>query len=233
MEPPSPSPPQPPRWRVVVPALVALLALTHAPLFLGRAVLFRDTWLWVVPARALVRDALLAAHLPRWNPFVGLGFSVPAEPLYGLYYPPHLATILLPDVAWGASLDAWLHLLLGALGSAALAARLGARTTGAVVAGVAWSLAGPTQSFWGLGVLLYGLAWLPWCALAAVDLAAAAPGVAWRRAVLVAALPLGLALLAGEPFVALLGALFGVALALATVDRARWPRALAGAALAA
>jgi hypothetical protein len=226
-------PPQSARWRVVAPALVALLALTHAPLFLGRAVLFRDTWLWVVPARALVRDALLSGRLPRWNPFVGLGFSVPAEPLYGLYYPPHLATVLLADVAWGASLDAWLHLLLGALGAAALAARLGARTTGAIVAGIAWSLAGPVQSEWGAGARLFGLAWLPWCALAAWDLAAAPPGPAWRRAALAAALPLGMALLAGEPFVALLGALFGAALSLAAVGRDRWPRALAGHALAA
>ena len=225
-------PPSSPRWRVILPSLVALLALTHGPLFFGRSVIFRDTWLWVVPARALVRDALLAGHLPRWNPFVGLGFSVPAEPLYGLFYPPHLATILFADVAWGASLDAWLHLLLGALGCAALASRLGARSVGAIVAGVAWSLAGPVQSEWSCGIRLYGLAWLPWCALAAVHLAAAAPGPAWRRALLAAMVPPGMALLAGEPFVALFGALFGAGLALAVADRAAWPRALGGWALA-
>jgi hypothetical protein len=229
-----PSPAPPPRWRAIFPALLALLAVTHAPLFAGRSVVFRDTWLWVIPARALVRDALVAGRLPRWNPFVGLGFSVPAEPLYGLFYPPHLATTLaFADVAWGASLDAWLHLLLGALGCAALASRLGARSIGAVVAGAAWSLSGPIQSEWTCGVRLYGLAWLPWCAVAAVDLAAAPPGAPWRRAALRAAVPVALAMLAGEPFIALFGVLFGAALALGASDRARWPRTLAGLAAAA
>ena len=88
-------PRSPPRWRVVFPTLVALLALSHAPMFAGRSVIFRDTWLWVIPARAIIRDALRSGHLPRWNPFVGLGFSVPAEPLYGLFYPPRLATLVL------------------------------------------------------------------------------------------------------------------------------------------
>ncbi len=221
-----------PRWRVILPSLVAVLAVTHGPLFLGRSVIFRDTWLWVVPARALVRDALLAGHLPHWNPFVGLGFSVPAEPLYGLYYPPHLATVLFADVAWGASFEVWLHLLLGALGCAALASRLGARSLGAIVAGVAWSLSGPTQSTWSLGVIIYGSAWIPWCALAAVHLAAAPPGPAWRRALLVAMVPPGMALLVGEPFLALFGVVFGAGLALAVADRATWPRALGGWALA-
>lgn len=214
------------RWRVVAPALVALLALTHWPLFAGRAVVFRDTWLWVIPARAVVRDALLSGHLPRWNPFVGLGFSVPAEPLYGLFYPPHLLLLLTPDVAWGASLVAWLHLLLGALGCAALVTRLGARSAGAVVAGLAWSLAGPTQSTWNSGILLYGSAWIPWCALAAHDLA---QHPRWR-AVLLASLPVAMALLAGEPFLALFGVLAGLALA---VTSPRWPRAVGGYTLAA
>lgn len=222
-------PTAPPRWRVLVPALVALLALAHWPLFSGRSVIFRDTWLWVIPARALVRDALLSGRLPRWNPFVGLGFSVPAEPLYALFYPPHLATTLpFADVAWGASLDAWLHLLLGALGCAALASRLGARSPGAVVAGLAWALAGPIQSEWACGIRLYGFAWLPWCALTAHDLASAGPSASWRRSVLLASVPVGAALLAGEPFVALLGAFFGAVLALATVAPSRWPRTLVG-----
>lgn len=223
-------PPEPPRWRVIAAALAALLALTHGPLFTGRSVVFRDTWLWIIPARAVVRDALRHGHLPRWNPFVGLGFSVPAEPLYGLFYPPHLATLLPPDLAWGASLDAWLHLLLGALGCAVLASRLGARTAGAVVAGVAWALAGPTQSTWSLGVILYGAAWAPWCALTAHDLALAPPGAPARRALLLAALPVAFALLVGEPFVALFGVLAGAALALGTTDRPT--RALGGYALA-
>ncbi len=214
------------RWRVVGPALVALLALTHWQLFVGRAVVFRDTWLWVIPARALVRDALLSGHLPRWNPFVGLGFSVPAEPLYALFYPPHLLLLLTPDVAWGASLGAWLHLLLGALGCAALATRLGARSVGAVVAGVAWSLAGPTQSTWNLGILLYGSAWIPWCALTAHDLALSPPGRPWWRALLLSSLPVAMSLLAGEPFVALFGVLAGVVLALGVAPLSRLPRTL-------
>lgn len=214
------------RWRVVGPALVALLALTHWQLFVGRAVVFRDTWLWVIPARALVRDALLSGHLPRWNPFVGLGFSVPAEPLYALFYPPHALTSLLPDVAWGASLDVWVHLLLGALGCAALASRLGARSAGAVVSGVAWSLAGSVQSEWSCGVRLFGLAWMPWCAVAAHHLALAPAGRPCRRALLLASLPVALALLVGEPFVALFGVIAGASLAVAATGGAPLLRAL-------
>jgi len=210
----------PPWTRVdALGAFLAALALgvLHGSVLRGSSVFARDAALWLYPARLVVRDALHAGHLPRWNALVGLGYSVPGNPLHAVFYPFGWPA-LFGDALWMGNLVALGHLWWGGVGCARLARRLGASAPASWVAAMAWSLSGFTQSSWALGVLLLASAWLPWWALAGWDLGALcspATRAAWKAPVLRGALVAALSLLVGEPFYALFGA--GLAVALYTL----------------
>ncbi|MEZ4392766.1 MAG: YfhO family protein [Polyangiales bacterium] len=183
--------------RVAAVITVALVAFDRAML-LGEAVWGRDISFWVVPSRWLLRGALARGELPRWDHAQGLGAPVLANPLHGLFYPLTLISLLDP-IAWWTTAYLWLHTLLGALGVAALAARLGCSPAARVLAALAWALAGPNLSAWTSGLLLPAQAWMPWITLGVWSLAARPSA---RRAA-IAALPVALSLLLGEGFMTL------------------------------
>lgn len=183
--------------RVAAVVTLALLAF-DGPMLLGKAVWGRDISFWVVPSRWLLRGALARGELPRWDHAQGIGAPVLANPLHGLFYPLTLVSLLDP-IAWWTTAYLWLHTLLGALGVAALAARLGCSTPARVVAALAWALAGPNLSAWTSGLLLPAQAWMPWITLGVWSLAARPSA---RRAA-IAALPVALSLLLGEGFMTL------------------------------
>lgn len=210
----------PSKTRLWSAALLGLLALVHAPMFAGQVVFTRDASWWTWPARVIVGAALRAGRLPLWNRWEGLGFPVLADPLNGVFYPGNALAFFGP-AAFTVTLTFWLHTALGAFGTQRLAARLGASPAGALVAGLAWSLAGVTHSEWSSGIRVLAHAWIPWSGVVAWDLARACAGSSRLplRAAVLAALPTAAALLVGEFFVALMVAFFGVelfALSLAT-----------------
>jgi len=233
---------------IAIGILAGVLSLAYLPLFGGAILFFRDDAYWTYPARWFIRQAFERGDVSDWNPDQGLGFSVFSNPLYGLYYPPHLLFLLGPlerMVTWFH----FLHLCWGGAGVALLARRLGASVAAAVIAGVAWSLAGFTTSMWNAGVLLSAGAWVPWCGVGFLRLArdAHVGGSAWLGAVAAAAAPVAMGLLLGEVFMAILGAGFGAAVAVILWwgggdrngepsplpgTRTRWSRRLSAAALA-
>ncbi|MDB4932990.1 MAG: hypothetical protein JWM10_5474, partial [Myxococcaceae bacterium] len=216
-----PPPPAAPRGhlRAAVACLVAGLALAHRPLFAGRVVGMRDMTRWVHPAQWRVRDALAHAHLPRWNALEGLGFPTLADPLYAVFYPPMLLThVFAPLVA--ITVVWWLHLVLAAVGIFTLARRHGRSVEAATLAGFAYALSGPMASEWTLGMRLPGYAWLPWMAVGAWDLVVRRDRSA--AAVARAALPVGLALLAGEAFVVFFAVGVATVIALAAAPPRPW-----------
>ncbi len=204
----------PTHWSAAAPAwLVALLALAHAPLFAGRVVIARDVDFHMQPMRHVVGEALRRGSLPAWNPLVGVGVPIPATPIHGIFYPPNLPTFIWSS-PWVASFSSFAHTSFGALGMFAIARAFATSRLAAMVAGLAWALAGPTQSEWTAGSRLAGIAWIPWAAVAGVALAravAASPRVPWG-AVAAAAGAVGMAALNGEVFIALFAACLGVAL---------------------
>ncbi len=210
--------------------VTAALCVVYLPVFLGEIVFFRDPAHWIYPARYFVRAALLRGDSPFWNPDVGLGFPVLANPLYGIFYPPNWLYLLTPEDLV-ASMTTWqglAHLIWGSAGMVVLARGLGISPLGAGVAGIAWGLSGHTTSAWSAGILLLAAAHVPWCGVGFLALARAArsDGRALAGGIAKAALPPALALLLGEVFVAMMGAGFGIATA---VVAARWPpRADAG-----
>ncbi len=227
----------------LLPILFAALALAHLPLFTGEIVFFRDTAFWNQPARAFLRDALLGGGEWAWNPMVGLGVPVAANPLYGFFYPPNWLFLLVgpSGVARMLSWQSFAHLLWGSAGVVLVARRLGVGAPAALVGGLAWGLSGYTTSQWTAGLLLLADAWVPWVAVGFLALARALAERrgGWPLGVVKAALPVGMSLLLGEVFVALMGIAFGLATAAlgayaAPAGPGRAPaRALAPAALGA
>lgn len=211
-----------------------LLAVLYLPLFLGRIVFTRDIAHWIFPARWLVRQSLLAGQLPLWNPYQGLGFPVLGDPLYGVFYPPNWLVLALPGEWLANALTAlgFLHMAWGGLGVLLLVRRLRVPAWPATIAALAWSLSGYVTAQWTAGLLLYAAAWIPWVALGHLALRASlrAGHARFGAGLVKAALPTGLALLMGEPFLAVMGVALGLAVvALASISerqagRARPPR---------
>jgi hypothetical protein len=96
-------------------SLVALIHLTP-PSFFGGV-----DWLQLhLPARQYMRQALLAGHLPLWNPHVALGRPFLADIETAVFYPPNVLYLALdPSVAYAlltaahASLGCWGMMQLG------------------------------------------------------------------------------------------------------------------------
>ncbi len=204
--------------------VTAAITAVFYPLLLGRSIYHRDIALWLAPARAMVREALSRGALPGWSPWEGIGFPIPADPLYATFHPLALLTLPLP-IGWGETVYLLLHVLLGGAGLAALARRAGAsphaRATGALV----WMLTGLTCSAWSTGVLLPAMTWIPWTCAFAWDLARGAVGGApLTRPALALGVAGALQLLTGEFYVTIMGAIPAAALALAAGATA--PRAV-------
>lgn len=196
-----------------VVAPVALTALVYAPLLAGKILYNRDLARWVYPVRWFMRDSLRRGEAPWWNPDIGLGFPVLADPLSSVFYPPNLLHALGP-LPQTVMLVMLLHLLAGAAGVALLGRAFGMRREAAGIAGVAWALSGFVASLWTNGLRLPAGAWIPWQGLAFVHLArVVCAGRPWRRAAAAAGVAIAGGLLAGDVFVAVMGTGLGIGLA--------------------
>jgi hypothetical protein len=229
MEPEPLAPPPPPSLRRPLLWTFAILAVVYLPLFFGKIIFFRDIAHWGFPARAFLRESLLGGELPAWNPYQGLGFPVMGDPLYGIFYPPNWLFLLVGPgfVADMVNWQCFAHLFWGTAGVVWLARRLGAGSTGIVVAGLVWALSGYTTAQWTIGLQLLAIAWVPWAAAGQVALLDSLHrgGRAWLRGVVKAALPVAGGVLLGEVFITMIGAGFGVvfAAALAWLERGERP----------
>ena len=192
------------------------LGVVYLPIFFGRIVFFRDIAHWIFPARVFVRDSLLRAELPAWNPLLGLGFSALSNPLYGVFYPPNWL-FLLVGRDWVGAMLTWqdfAHLVWGSAGVFWLARRFRATSVSAIIAALAWALSGYLTSQWTAGLRLHAAAWIPWAAVGQLALldSLRAGGRRWMMGVVKAALPTAFALLMGEMFLAMMGVGFALAL---------------------
>jgi len=118
-----------------------------------------------------------------------------------------------------------LHLVIGGVGIMMLARALGARSPAAtLVAGIAWCLSGTCTGEFTAGLRLIAGAYLPWCGLGFIHLARVArtrsPVSARLKALaLPPPIPVALALLTGEVFLAIMAVGFALVVAWADVDR--------------
>lgn len=159
--------------RAMAPAaLVALAAAATWPLTVGgRAIARGDLLLYFYPLRDFAARAAREGRLPLWNPFTFMGAPFLANSQAGFFYPFNLLLTWLPAdraVAWQIGL----HLAIASLGAFALArAALGMRRTGALAAGIAFSLGGYLGAQAEHINQLQALAWLPLALLAGLRLA--------------------------------------------------------------
>jgi hypothetical protein len=215
------------RLRFVGPLfwVVVVLCLAYLPVFLGQILFYRDPAHWNYPARWFVRASVLRGDWPLWNPEQGLGFSVLANPLYGLFYPPNWLFLITPP-GWVANMLTWqcfAHLVWGSAGVVVLARQLGLKGTAVTVAGLAWGLSGYTTASWTAGLLLLSGAWLPWCGVGFVALARSVRDgtEGWIAGVVRAALPVAMAILFGEVFAAIIDVGFGLGMAALAIHQDR------------
>ena len=207
--------------------LVVLLAFADI-LSTQRALYNRDTAFFDLPQRAALRDAARDGF-PFWNPRFAAGQPLAANPTYEVFYPLHWL-IFLPNFLFGFAAEVVVHFLLGAAGMFLLLRSLRLRIEAAVFGAVTFAFGGVMLSLTSLLPFLPALAWWPWLGFFAgrffddrrvTDFA-------------LAALVLGMILLAGEPATILeSGALLG-AFALARLPARRalgWTAALCAAAL--
>jgi len=196
-------------------ALALLLLGAYLPVLSGRIIFGRDLVRYLHPMYWFVGDSLKRGDSPWWMPHIGLGHSLLADPQSAIFYPANLLHRLgpLPVMMMVVGL---LHIAWGALGMVKLAQAFRIDGVPALVAGLAWALSGFVASLWTNGARLPSSAWIPWQVLAFVALARALPEGEGRALVAMAGLALasGLAILAGDPFVALMGTMVGFALAL-------------------
>lgn len=188
-----------PRRSLLAIVLFGLLPFI-APLVRGEIFSFRDHADYFVPLRHFTAESLRSGELPMWNPYNGSGERWLANPQTAIFYPPAVVFLALPfRVAYLLFLA--FHVVLIGAGSFLLFLRWcspGAALAGALTA----MLGGPSLSLLDINNNLASFAWLPllmWIATAASR--------SFARVAIPAGCVIALMFLAGEPYLALTGAL--------------------------
>jgi len=220
MAPPMPSSraPGPP---VVALATLALAVLLYpGALLQGEAFFERDLHVDWYPRLAALGRALGEGAWPLWEPGLGFGQPLAADPSVQVFYPVTWLALALP---WGTAYTGFVlvHLVVAGLGVARLAERLGAGRAGSWTAALAFVLSGPVQSALNLWHHFAGTAWMPWVLLAA-DSSARRPSLA---AALALATALALQILAGSADLCAMTLVLALALVAARFVRLRRRRA--------
>jgi Bacterial membrane protein YfhO len=179
---------------VALATLALAVVLYPGALLRGEAFFERDLHVDWYPRIAALLRCLHAGAWPLWDPGLGFGQPLIADPSLQALYPPTWLALALP---WGTAYTAFVlvNLLVAALGTKRLAARLGAGRAGAWTAGLAFALSGPMQSSVNLWTHFAGAATMPWVLLA-FDTAARRPA---NGPTLGLAVALAVQLLAGSP----------------------------------
>jgi hypothetical protein len=149
-----------------VAALAGLVAFVLADVLRGRLLFERDIVGLYWGMCASFARSVGAGSLPLWNPWMGFGQPMLANPAAQVAYPPTWLNLwLAPEPYY--SVYAVGHLLLASVGLFALARVLGLSTAGAAVAAATWTASGPLLSYVSLWHHFAGAAWMPWVLLAA------------------------------------------------------------------
>jgi hypothetical protein len=214
-----------PRWSAPRPLQVALATAVVAAflypgaLFRGEAFFERDLHLDWYPRMAALGHALSLGAWPLWEPGLGFGQPLLADPSVQVLYPVTWLVLALP---WGVAYTAFVmvHLFVAGLGAARLAARLGAGSLGSWTSGLGLVLSGPVQSALNLWHHFAGMAWMPWVLLA-VDHTVRRPSIGATVALGVA---FGLQVLAGSADVCAMTLALSIVLAAARLAAGRGRR---------
>ena len=175
--------------------LAASLVFYYPLVFLGRALVDYDAFVYFYPQRVYLAQSLLAGRIPLWDPDLFLGVPFLANPQTAVLYPPSWLFLLGPvQVIYAAQLV--LHAFLAAVFTYLLARHaFGVLPLAAVIGGLAYAFGGFAVGQGGHLNQISAAAWLP-AVLLAYDRFATTRRVHWLG---LGALALALQLLAGHP----------------------------------
>lgn len=180
---------------VAVGLALAALAFYYPLVFLGRALVDYDAFVYFYPQRAYLAQSLLSGRIPLWDPQLFLGVPFLANPQSGVLYPPSWLFVFGPvQSVYTAQLV--LHAFLAAYFTYLLARHaFGALPLAAGVGGLAYAFGGFAVGQVGHLNQISAAAWLP-AVLLAYHQFVVTRRVKW---VALGALAIGLQLLAGHP----------------------------------
>ncbi len=185
------------------------------PMATGESTFFyRDVTQTHLPVKAFGAEMLRQGKIPTFNPHWGLGQPFRGNPGALPFYPSNLLYLVLPTLP-AFNLHFVLHWLLAGLTMVLLARRLGLATPGALMAGLTYFGSGWMLTNLTFYNLITVAAW--WPAVMAFALGGG------KRAVAMAGLCCGMALLGGGPILAALGL---IPLLMVTIHRLGWRRGL-------
>jgi hypothetical protein len=175
--------------------LVASLAFYYPLVFLGRALVDYDAFVYFYPQRVYLARSLLAGKIPLWDPDLFLGVPFLANPQTAVLYPPSWLFMFGPvQSVYAAQLV--LHAFLAGLFTYLLLRHaFGLLPLAAAVGGLAYAFGGFAVGQVGHLNQISAAAWLP-AVLLAYDRFAVTRRSYWVAA---GALALGMQLLAGHP----------------------------------
>jgi len=128
---------------------------------LGGVSALEDDLLYYFPVRAFIGQALRDGQRPLWNPYVGLGTSVAADPQSGLWYPFTLLFVLLPPfVAYSVTICVHFALAGGGLYRYLRAVRVDSMP--ALLGALAFEFCGFLVGHRAHLTILQAAAWLGW-----------------------------------------------------------------------
>ncbi len=184
-----------PDLTAAVGLFVAALIFYYPLVFLGRALVDYDAFVYFYPQRVYLAHALLAARIPLWDPDLFLGAPFLANPQTAVLYPPSWLFVLGPvQSIYSAQLV--LHGFLTAFFTYLLARRaFGVLPLAAALGGLAFAFGGFAIAQVGHLNQISAVAWLP-AVLLGYDRFVATRRVVW---VAFGALALALQVLAGHP----------------------------------
>jgi hypothetical protein len=156
-------------------ALLGWVVVLFLEAVMGRGVFFeRDIHAYWHPLIASFRRIVRAGDWPLWNPEVGFGGPLLADPNLQLAYPPTWATLWVAPAVYYTCF-AVLHCLWAGWGAYRLGRAWSLSPLPALVAGAAWSSSGPLLSSVSLFHHYASACWMPWV-LWALERTLAAPG---------------------------------------------------------
>lgn len=206
------------RLRPLLPTLL-FLGFTVAvffPALTGNRFFAIDFHLTFEPLRAILGEEILNG-MPLWNPLLGNGTPLLANPMHAALYPPNLVFAFV-DPAAGLTWLSILHVVLGGVGAYQLARELGSGRIGASAAGLLFGFNGAALSAISYCNLSWTVAWLPWIVLAAELLFRRGPN---KKRILVFGAILGIMLVLADPFIIASAALGVLLLAAESLRGAR------------
>lgn len=158
------------RRRSDVLALLGLLSLVlllfRRAVFLGEAIYERDIGYWYYPQVESILRVVASGAWPLWDPYMGFGVPLLANPSSQILYPLTPLHLLLEPWTF-YTLYVVGHLVFAGAGQYLLARRLGLSALAAWLAACAWTASGPLLSLVNMWHHFSGATWIPWILLGA------------------------------------------------------------------